>query len=111
MEFIITEYKHCDLINVVGRIDSYSTQHINEALQALIVDDHLNIVVDMEEVSYISSSGILLFVHLQKQIKRLNRGEIVFANVPKLVYSSFELSGFHQLFEFYNDVVSAVGRF
>lgn len=111
MELTLTEYQHCDLVKIIGRIDSYTAPKIDQALQALITDDHQNIVVDMEDVVYISSSGMLVFVHLQKQLKNQNRGEIVFANVPKLVFSSFELSGFNHLFGFYKDVVSAVGRF
>lgn len=111
MEFAITEYKHCDLMKVSGRIDSYSAPQIEQALQALITDDHYNIVLDMNDVSYISSSGILLFVKIQRRFQRQNRGKLVFSGTSNHVYSAFELSGFHQLFEFYDDVVSAVGGF
>lgn len=111
MEFAITEYKHCDLMEISGRIDSYSAPRINQALQALIADNHNNIVVDMKDVTFISSSGILAFVNVQRQFQRQNRGKLVIAGISELVYSGFELSGFHQLFEFYDDVVSAVGGF
>jgi anti-anti-sigma factor len=111
MEFAITEFKHCDLVEITGRIDSYTVPQIDQALQALMTDDHHNIVIDMEDVTYISSSGILLFVNIQRRFKRQNRGKLVFSGTPDLIYSSFELSGFHQLFEFYDDVVSAVGGF
>jgi len=111
MEFSITEYKHCDLMKISGRIDSYSAPHIAQALQAVITDDHTNIVIDMEDVTYISSSGILLFVNIQRRFQRQNRGKLVFSGTSELVYSGFELSGFHQIFEFYDDVVSAVGGF
>ena len=67
MEFVITEYKHCDLMEISGRIDSYSAPQIEQALQALITDDRSNIVIDMQNVSYISSSGILVFVNLQRR--------------------------------------------
>lgn len=111
MEFAITEYKHCDLMKISGRIDSYSAPKIDQALQALITDDHHNIVVDLKDVTFISSSGILLFVSIQRRFLRQNRGKLVFSGISKLVYSAFELSGFNQLFDFYNDVVSAVGGF
>lgn len=111
MEFVITEYKHCDLMEISGRIDSYSAPRINQALQALIADDRYNIVIDMKDVTFISSSGILVFVNIQRRFKRQNRGKLVFSRISELVYSGFELSGFHQIFEFYDDVVSAVGGF
>lgn len=111
MEFAITEYKHCDLMEISGRIDSYSAPQIDQALQALMTDDHCNIVIDMRNVIYISSSGILVFVNIQRRFLRQNRGKLVFSGITELVYSAFELSGFHTLFEFYDNVVSAVGGF
>jgi len=111
MEFAITEYKHCDLMKITGRIDSYTAPQINQALQVLITDDHCNIVIDLQEVTYISSSGILAFVNIQQKFSRQNRGKLVFSGISDLVYSAFELSGFYSLFEFYDNVVSAVGGF
>ena len=111
MEFSITEYKHCDLMEISGRIDSYTAPQINQALQALITDEHTNLVINMEDVTYISSSGILVFVKIQSRFQRQNRGKLVFSGTSELVYSGFELAGFDKLFEFYNDVVSAVGGF
>lgn len=111
MEFAITEYKHCDLMQISGRIDSYSAPQIAQALQALITDERYNIVIDMKDVTYISSSGILAFVNIQRRFKRQNRGKLVFAGTPTLIYSAFELAGFHKLFDFFDNVVSAVGGF
>jgi len=111
MEFIITEYKHCDLIEVKGRIDSYTAPRIEEALNALIMDEHYNFVIDGKDLTYISSSGILMFVNIQKRFLRQCRGMIIFSAIPPFVLNSFSLAGFDQLFEFYNDVVSAIGQF
>ncbi len=111
MEFVITEFRHCDLLQITGRLDSLTAPAIEKALKTLIADNRLHIVIDMENVSYISSSGILVFVNTQKQLKRQNRGELVIANISIHVYSSFELAGFHNLFEFFEDVTTAVGKF
>jgi anti-sigma B factor antagonist len=111
MEFVITEYKHCDLIQISGRVDSYTSPQINNALNALMADEHYKFVVDMQNVTYLSSSGILTFVNAQKKCKRYNRGEIVLTNVSKVILSTFQLAGFDRLFDFYDDVVSAVGKF
>ncbi len=111
MELSITEYKHCDLMEISGRIDSYSAPKISQAIQALIADDRNNIVIDMKDVTFISSSGILALVSVQRQFRKQNRGKLVIAGISEHVYSGFEISGFHQLFEFYDDVVSAVGGF
>ena len=111
MDFVITEYKLCNLISINGRIDSYTAPLIKKALDTLFDDGIYNIVIDMKDVSYISSSGLLVFVNAQKQLKGQNWGEIIFACVPDLVFSGFQLAGFDQIFDFYNDSIHAVGRF
>lgn len=111
MEFVITEYKHCDLMSISGRVDSYTSPMIEDALNALLADGHCNIVVDLQDVTYLSSSGMLTLINALKQCKQANRGKIVLANVSERVLNSLELAGFNRLFEIYDDVVTAVGRF
>ena len=111
MELVVTEYVHCDLIEIIGRIDSYTAPQVETVLNSLMIDDHYNIIVNLEDVTFLSSSGILTFVNAQRKLKQQNNGEIVFVNVPDLVYSSFELAGFHVVFKFFDDITTAVGRF
>jgi len=111
MEFIISEYKHCALIEIKGRIDSYTAPKIYQGLRALMEDGQYNLVIDMKDVNFISSAGILMFVNAQKQCKQQNQGEIVFCGIPDLILSGFKMAGFDKYFDFYTDAVSAVGRF
>ncbi len=111
MEFSITEYQHCDLLKISGRVDSYTSPIIDQALKSLLADGHYHIVIDMKDVSYLSSSGMLTFVNAHKQCQRQDRGEIVFANVSDNIFSGFKLAGFHHVFKFYDSTASAVGRF
>lgn len=111
MDLVITEYSHCNLISINGRIDSYTAPVIKKALDTFFDDGVFNIIVDMKDVSYISSSGLLVFVNAQKHLKGQNYGEIIFASVPDLVFTGFQLAGFDQIFDFYEDYLQAVGRF
>ena len=111
MDLVVTEYSHCKLIKISGRIDSYTAPRIKEALNSMIDDGQHNIIVDLQNVQYLSSSGILTFVDTQRQLKRQNTGELVFLNVPELVLLNFEIAGFDTIFDFYNDTAAALGRF
>lgn len=111
MELFITEHQNCESIKITGRIDSYTTPKIKQALQTLIDDGHHNLVIDLSDVNYLSSAGILMFVNIQKQFLRNKFGKIVFSEVPDLVYSNIKLAGFQQLFEFVDDTTTAFGRF
>lgn len=111
MEFVITEFNHCDLIQIVGRIDSYTSPKLEEALTVLMADGHYKFVIDFQDVSYLSSSGMLALINTQKKCKLHNGGEIHLANVSKKIVQSLELAGFDALFEFFDDTVTAVGKF
>ena len=111
MKLNVIAHKHCDLVEITGRIDSYSTPQIEEALKTLITDDHYNIIVDFRKVTFISSSGILTFVGTQRKLTQNELGEIVFIHMPEIIYQSFEIAGFDTVFEFFNDLSTALDWF
>jgi len=111
MELNVNQYNHCDLIKISGRIDSYSTPQIDAALETLISDDHYNIIVDLEDVSFVSSSGMLAFVNIQRKLKHQNKGEIVLIHVDKCIFKNFAIAGFDTIFDFFNDLDSALAWF
>ena len=53
-----------------------------------------------------SSAGLRELVIMQKNCRRYNRFELVLAEVPDVIKSALELSGFTQLFKFFNDPLS-----
>ena len=111
MELIVSHFNHFDLIEISGRIDSYTAPEIDSTFSTLMTDSHYNIIVDLQNVSFISSSGILTFVKIQQKLKLDNKGEIIFMQVPELVFKSFSIAGFDTVFTFYNDLETAMGGF
>ncbi|NLG74364.1 MAG: STAS domain-containing protein [Chloroflexi bacterium] len=111
MEVSTTQYRHCDLVRAKGRIDSYTSPQLSEALDAILQAGRFKIVFDMDEVEYISSAGLRVLINTQKTCKRYNRGEVVLARVPERVYEALDLAGFVPLFKFFDDVTAAVGNF
>ena len=77
MKFNLTKHANCYLLEIIGRIDSYTAPKIEEALISLINLDQVNIVVDLENTTYISSSGILLFVKTQRRFTNMGAGNII----------------------------------
>jgi len=111
MEITHTEFKHCDVVKVQGRIDSASAPHLSQALTAIMDDGHFRIVIDMSEVEFISSAGLRALISAQKNCKRYNRGELVLAALPTNILAAIELAGFNILFKIYDNVLEAVGNF
>ena len=111
MELNITNQQNCTILKISGRIDSYTTPKIKQTIQSLINEGHQNLVMNLSDVIYLSSSGILMFVNLQRQLLDQNAGKIVFTGVPDLIYSNISLAGFDKLFEFYSETNTAIRRF
>ena len=111
MEITYQQFKHCDLLSVNGKVDSFTAPDLTKALEKLSHDGHYKIVLELSKLEYMSSAGFRALLIGQRTCKRYNRGEIVLAMVPKRIMEALELTGFTPLFKIFNDVTSAVGSF
>lgn len=111
MKFVISELEHCDLVEISGRVDSYTSPNIKEALNDLFAEGHTCVVLDLKAVTYLSSSGMLTLINALKQCQETEQGKLVLASVPPQILNSLELAGFNRLFEIYDDAAKAVGQF
>jgi anti-sigma B factor antagonist len=111
MEIENTEYKHCDLIQVAGRIDSSTAPRLAETIDHIIEAGRFKIVVDMSRLEFISSAGLRVLISAQKTCKRYNRGEVVISGMSDFIKSVFDLAGFVPLFKIFDDSITAVGYF
>ncbi|HVP13739.1 MAG TPA: STAS domain-containing protein [Phycisphaerae bacterium] len=110
MEITTQRFKHCDLVSVKGKVDSYTAPDLIKAFTVINNEGRFKIVLDLGKLEYMSSAGFRALLVGQRTCKRYNRGEVVLASVPKKILEAFELTGFTPLFKFYNDVTSAVGN-
>jgi anti-sigma B factor antagonist len=111
MEITTNRYKHSDLVKVNGRVDSATAPRLAETLNAIMDEGRYKIILDMTDVTFISSAGLRVLVNTQKVCRRYNRGEIVLTNVPTNIYSALDLAGFTSLFKIFDDNLTAVGSF
>ena len=111
MEITATEYKHCDLVVVTGRVDSYTAPQLADALRSLTDKGRYKIALDLNDVNYVSSAGLRVLIDTQKTCKHLGRGEVVLACVPQRIYETLDLAGFVPLFKFFDSSTAAVGSF
>lgn len=106
-----TNYKSCDIVKIIGRVDTYSAPKLQEVLDNLMETGRFNLILDMGEVDFLSSKGLWVLTETQKKCKKLNRGELVLANVIDRIKESFKLVGMDGYFEIYDDLTPAVGHF
>ncbi|MCJ7696607.1 MAG: STAS domain-containing protein [Anaerolineaceae bacterium] len=108
MKVITTRSNNYCLINIIGRLDSYTIPQLNISLQNVIPMGVRFIIIDLSKIDYISSSGLLTLVQTQKNFTVHNLGEIFLAGAPEVVLNSFAIAGFYKIFKFFVDIQSAI---
>jgi anti-sigma B factor antagonist len=111
MEIKTTTLKRCVLINVSGRVDSATAPDLQKDINEVIEEGNYKLVLDLQQVDFISSAGLWVLVNAQKKCKRFNRGELVLAAVPKRIFDALDLAGFIPYFKTFEDSTKAVGSF
>ncbi len=81
------EIKAITVIRLKGRMDALAAQTFEQRLKALEGAD-LIVVVDMEELEYVSSAGLRSILSVAKKIQAGN-GQLRFCNVRGLVDEIF----------------------
>jgi anti-sigma B factor antagonist len=110
MEISTTQYKRCDLVKVSGRIDSATAPQLQNEFNKIMDENRYRIVLNMENVDFISSAGLRVLISTQKTCKRYNRGELVLTNLPKNIDAALDLAGFKALFNIYQSELDAIGN-
>jgi len=111
MEITTKEFKHCVMLNIIGRVDSSTAQQFSKAMDKINESGVYKIVVDMSGLEYMSSAGFRALLATQRNCKRYNRGEVALAAVPVRIHEALELAGFTELFKTFDDPLAAVGQF
>ena len=112
MEIKSKQLKRVDIIEIHGRVDSNSAAQLEEALKAITAEKRFRIVVDMQNLEYISSRGLRALITALKEARRWNRGDVRLCCIPPRIKNDvFDLTGLTPLFKIYHSSVEAVGSF
>ncbi len=111
MELRVSSTKNCEIVAVNGRVDSYTAPQLSEALNQVTRNNIYNIILDLSEVTYVSSAGLRVLIDIQKKCKRDNQGDVLLVGIPPRVYETLELTGFTPQFKFFDDVPTAIATF
>ena len=98
------------VINLEGYLDAHTAPKLENNFTQLIDQKRFNIVVNFEELAYISSAGLGVFMAYIEKIRE-NNGDIKLSNMSDKVYNIFDLLGFPLLYEIYRTEDEAVKKF
>lgn len=106
----IEEKDSVKILNLNGYLDAYTAIKFEELLSEIIKSGSYKIVVNMKNLSYISSAGFGVFMAFIDEVRK-GGGDIKFSCLPKKIDEIFELLGFKHIFESFKDDDSAIKSF
>lgn len=111
MEVTTKQLRRCDVVTVKGRIDASTVNELSQALEAIMQAGRYKIILNMKDVTYISSAGLSTLIVTQNSCKQLKRGELVLAELPPRIKEVLDMAGLTPLFRVVDTEVEAVGSF
>ncbi|MBM3135104.1 MAG: STAS domain-containing protein [Chloroflexi bacterium] len=111
MQITHKQLSRVDLVAVNGRVDASTAPQLQDVLRSIFDERRFRVVLDLSEMSYMSSAGLKVLLAALKEAKRWNRGDLRLATLQPQVQDTLNLVGLLQLFRIYPNTVEAVGSF
>lgn len=102
MEITATQDKDCIILALAGRMDATTTIEFDNAAQAAMNEGHTHILVDLQNVVYMSSAGLRSLLSLAKAAKAA-QGRLCFCCLQPMVAEVFRISGFDRMLSVHAD--------
>ncbi|XOV92065.1 MAG: STAS domain-containing protein [Bacteroidota bacterium] len=88
------ETDYC-LVEVLGEIDASSSIELDDAIKKAL-EKKMNLLIDLENLDYISSAGLGVFISYLEEFKEKDKKMILFGLKPK-VREVFEILGLQHI--------------
>ena len=98
------------IVNAAGRVDGSNSQEFQDGLEAVIDDADRAVVLDLEQLSYISSSGLRVMLLIARKLQR-QQAKFALCSLSDSIREVFEISGFDRIIPVHasrSEAVSAV---
>lgn len=106
----VTEKGNISVINLKGFLDAHTAPALENTFAELIDKGKYSTVVNFNDLAYISSAGLGVFMAFIEKMRE-NNGDIKLAGMSDKVYNIFDLLGFPLLYEIYKTEDEAIKKF
>lgn len=98
------------VLDLKGELDAHTASELEAAFQKSLEEQNTRIVVSGENLQYISSAGLGVFMAYIEEVRERG-GDIKIAGLQSNVYNVFDLLGFPMLFDIVDTEEMAIGKF
>ena len=96
------------VVEVGGEIDVYTAPKLRETLVSLVDTGHYQLVVDLERVEFLDSTGLGVLVGGLKRVRTHDDGSLALVCTQERLLKIFRITGLNKVFDIYEDVASAI---
>ena len=97
LNFIEEQLADSFKVSLVGEVDIYTSQKLKEKLYSIVDTLNLDLRIDCNELNYIDSTGLGIFVGTLKKAKQ-NQRKIYIENLKENIKKLFLITGLDKLF-------------
>jgi anti-sigma B factor antagonist len=94
------------VLTVAGEVDVYTAPRLKEQLVAALDDGCLNVVVVLDDVAFIDSSGLGVLVSALRRVKE-NDGTLRLVCTRDSILKIFRITGLDKVFPLFSDMAEA----
>jgi len=98
-----------NVVSLRGEIDVYTAPRLRQALIDLVEGGAKDIVVDMDRVDFLDSTGLGVLVGGLKRVKS-NEGEMKLVVTQDRIMKIFDITGLAKVFPVFGSLEEALGR-
>ena len=95
------------IIHLSGRLDSNTSSQLEKVTLSLIESGETSLIIDFQELEYLSSAGLRVLLITLKKITKL-KGELIICNLREFIYEVFKISGFTSIFNIAESLEAAL---
>ena len=94
----------------INRFNALITEPVKEQLNSLFTKPNTKLILNLEGVNFIDSSGFGVFLSVMKTAN-INYGQFKICNINKEVMELFKLLQLHNVFEIYSNLDDCIASF
>jgi anti-sigma B factor antagonist len=110
MEIGEKEAGDVNVFYLVGRLDTYTAGDFESKLNSETKGLPVNLVICMEKLEYISSSGLRVLLATLKKVRK-QQGDVRLTGLRPGVKEVFDISGFTPLFKMFENEEDAINSY
>ena len=98
------------IITIRGSFDTVTSKQVDEKVLPIIEKEGSNIILDLSNLEYLSSIGMLRLINYLKLVSNEMR-LLKFVKPPKHIYNILGAAGIARHFDMYNSLEAAISSF